>query len=177
MTAATVSTACTTGLRLCAVSLDGDLNSQANPQLKREQAIAIFDLLDKNTFTPVGHGGGPYRLCLALANARLMMTITTDKAEHVTGHHLSLTPVRRLLKDYALVCDSYYDAMARANPERLEAIDTGRRAIHNEAAELLKRRLWSKVAVDADTARRLFTLIHVLLMHSKDYGGRIQGRA
>lgn len=151
------------------------MNSQANPQLKWEQAI--FDLLDKNTFTPVGHGGGPYRLCLALANARLVMTIMTDKGEHVASHHLSLTQFRRLLKDYALVCDSHYDAMARANPERLEAIDMGRRAIHNEAAELLKERQSSKVAVDADTARRLFTLIHVLLMHSKDHGGRIQDPA
>ncbi|WP_457578194.1 UPF0262 family protein [Ensifer adhaerens] len=169
MKAAAVSRALPPGAQLCAVSLDGSLSVQDDSHLKREQAIAIFDLLNENTFAPVGHAGGPYRLDLALVEARLVMAIALDRGEHVVSHHLSLTPFRRLLKDYALICESIHDAVGRASPEKIEAIDMGRRAIHNDAAELLKARLSSKVTVDIDTARRLFTLIHVLLMRSQEH--------
>ncbi|MCW1410691.1 UPF0262 family protein [Rhizobium sp. 1AS11] len=174
MKAATVLTASPPGARICAVSLDGSLRVQDDAHLKREQAIAMFDLLNENTFAPVGHDGGPYRLELALVDRRLVMTISLDRGEHVVSHHLSLTPFRRLLKDYTLVCDSFYDAVGSLTPEKIEAIDMGRRGIHNEAAELLQARLLSKVTIDIDTARRLFTLIHVLLMRSREHGGQIR---
>ncbi|THK33892.1 UPF0262 family protein [Ensifer sp. MPMI2T] len=148
--------------RICHVSLDGF--SSRNAQIEREHALAVFDLLEKNSFIPIGHDGGPYRLSLALAQGRLALHISTEMGAHVVSHYLSLAPLRRLLKDYILTCESFYDAMLCASPARFEAIDMGRRAIHNDAAELLKARLAGKVTVDSDTARRLFTLIFVLLM-------------
>ncbi|UXN57722.1 UPF0262 family protein [Phyllobacterium zundukense] len=160
MTAATMSSS---SFRLCAVSLDGSFGRQTDKDQKREQAVAIFDLLDNNTFAPVGHDGGPYRLGLALADRRLVISVTTETGAPILCHHLSLTSFRRLLKDYSLVCDSYSHAKARAAADRLEAIDMGRRAIHNEASELLRERLRSKVDIDHETARRLFTLVHVLI--------------
>ncbi|WP_416068556.1 UPF0262 family protein (plasmid) [Rhizobium sp. YTUHZ045] len=174
MKAAAGSNASPSGARLCAVSLDGSFRVQDDPHLKREQAIAIFDLLNENSFAPVCHDGGPYRLQLALVDRRLVMTISLDGGEHVVSHHLSLTPFRRHLKDYALICDSFNDAAGRASPEKIEAIDMGRRGIHNEAAELLQARLASKVTVDIDTARRLFTLIHVLLISNQQHRGHLR---
>jgi uncharacterized protein (UPF0262 family) len=159
MTTATMSSS---SFRLCAVSIDESFGRQKDEEQKRERAVAIFDLLDNNTFAPVGHGCGPYRLSLALAERRLIVSVTTEPGGHVLCHHLSLTPFRLLLKDYALVCGSYADAKARLSPDRIEAIDMGRRAIHNEAATLLRERLKSKVSIDQETARRLFTLISLL---------------
>ncbi|SEI21057.1 Uncharacterized protein, UPF0262 family [Rhizobium tibeticum] len=148
--------------RLCDVSLDRSFGGQ-DARVEREQAIAIVDLLECNTFIPVGHGGGPYRLRVETADGRLALHIADDEGTHVVSHYLSLTPFRRLLKDYTRICESYYDAICRPGRERLEAIDMGRRGIHNETAELLRERLSSKVGVDKDTARRLFTLIYALL--------------
>ncbi|MFC0804448.1 UPF0262 family protein [Ensifer sp. P24N7] len=149
--------------RLGHVTLDGSFSSR-NPHFERERAIAVYELLEKNTFIPVGHDGGPYRLSLALAGAQLALHISTETGAHVMSHFLSLAPFRGLLKDYILTCESFYDAMPGASPARFEAIDMGRRAIHNDAAEVLRGRLSAKVIVDKDTARRLFTLIYVLLM-------------
>ncbi|MCO5966011.1 UPF0262 family protein [Sinorhizobium meliloti] len=149
--------------RLCHVTLDGSFSSR-NAHFARERPIAIYDLLEENTFIPVGHGGGPYRLRLALAEGRLALHIATEAGALVMSHYLSLAPFQRLLKDYILTYGSFYDAVAVASTARFEAIDMGRRAIHNEAAELLRQRLAAKVTVDSDTARWLFTLIHVLLM-------------
>ncbi|MBP1885129.1 UPF0262 family protein [Sinorhizobium mexicanum] len=149
--------------RLGHVTLGGSFSSR-NPHFERERAIAVYDLLEKNTFIPAGHDGGPYRLSLALAGAQLALHISTEAGAHVMSHFLSLAPFRRLLKDYILSCESFYDAMPGASPARFEAIDMGRRAIHNDAAEVLRERLAAKVLVDKDTARRLFTLIYVLLM-------------
>ncbi|MCW0002276.1 UPF0262 family protein [Pararhizobium sp. YC-54] len=165
----TTATTSTSNFRLCAVSLDGSFGRQADQDQKHEQAVAIFDLLDNNSFAPVGHGGGPYRLCLALADRRLVISVTTEKGAPILCHHLSLTSFRRLLKDYSLVCDSYADAMARSGPQRLEAIDMGRRAIHNEASELLRERLRSRINIDLETARRLFTLLHILVAQDTPY--------
>ncbi|WP_434730578.1 UPF0262 family protein [Rhizobium binae] len=161
------------GARLCAVSLDGSFSVHDDPHLKREQAIAIVDLLNENSFAPVGHDGGPYCLELALVDRRLVMKISHDRGEPIVSHHLSLTPFRRQLKDYALICDSFNNVVGRTSPEKIEAIDMGRRGIHNEAAELLQTRLSSKVTIDIDTARRLFTLIHVLLMSNQQHGGHM----
>ena len=148
--------------RLCDVSLDRSFGRR-NPRVEREQALAVIDLLENNSFLPVGHEGGPYRLRIEAADGRLVLHIADDDGAHVVSHHLSITPFRRLLKDYTRICDNYYDAIRRPGPERLEAIDMGRRSVHNEAAELLKERLSTKVLVDKDTARRLFTLICALL--------------
>ncbi|MQW86358.1 UPF0262 family protein [Sinorhizobium saheli] len=148
--------------RIYDLSLDRSLSSR-NAHLAREQAIAVDDLLEYNSFAPVGHEGGPYCLNLALADARLALQITTEQGVHVGRHHLSLTSLRRLFKDYFLICESYNDALTRPNPQRLAAIDRGRRAIHDDASELLRERLASTVAVDKNTARRLFSLLYALI--------------
>ncbi|MFC0804447.1 UPF0262 family protein [Ensifer sp. P24N7] len=150
-----------TMFRLYDVSLDGSLSGRKS-HLEREQAIAVDDLLEYNTFVPVGHEGGPYRLSLALADERLALHISTENGAHVVRHSLSLTSFRRLFKDYFLICESYDDALTHPNAQRLEAIDRGRRVIHDDASDLLRARLAPKVAVDKSTARRLFTLIYAL---------------
>lgn len=152
-----------TGYRLCDVALDCSFKTR-DARVEREQALAIIDLLESNTFTPIGHEGDPYRL-----DGRLALHVTVDNGVHVVSHYLSLTPFRRLIKDYTRICESCYDAICRPGPERLEAIDMGRRGIHNEAAELLKERLSSKVSIDKDTARRLFTLIYALLARNAQH--------
>ncbi|PDT33064.1 MULTISPECIES: UPF0262 family protein [Sinorhizobium] len=149
--------------RLSAISLEPPFNGRTDAAQKHEQAVAIFDLLDNNRFAPVAHGGGPYRLHLELVDRRLVLTVTTESGAPVLCHHLSLTSFRRLLKDYRLVCESFANGAARLPPDRLEAIDMGRRVIHNEASALLRERLKSKVEIDQETARRLFTLIHLLV--------------
>ncbi|WP_026622979.1 uncharacterized protein (UPF0262 family) (plasmid) [Ensifer sp. WSM1721] len=151
--------------QLCDVSLDGFLQS-ARAHIERERTIAIYDLLEDNSFIPLGHYGGPYRLNLALANAKLAFHIAIENGTPVISHHLSLNPFRRILKDYILICDRHYDAFHCAGAARFEAIDLGRRAIHDEASQLLKKCLAPKVVIDLDTARRLFTLIYVLLMRN-----------
>ncbi|THK33895.1 UPF0262 family protein [Ensifer sp. MPMI2T] len=156
--------------RLSAISLDPPCGGRTDAAQKHEQAVAIFDLLDANRFAPVDHSGGPYRLHLELADRRLVMSVTTETGALVLCHHLSLTSFRRLLKDYRLVCESFTSGAARLPPDRLEAIDMGRRAIHNEASALLRERLKSKVEIDEETARRLFTLIHLLVSQTLPAG-------
>ncbi|MCW0001596.1 UPF0262 family protein [Pararhizobium sp. YC-54] len=149
--------------RMSAISFEPPLARQTNAARKREQDVAIFDLLDNNHFAPVDHEGGPYRLYLELKDRRLVMSVNTETGVPVLCHHLSLASFRRLLKDYWLVCESLATGAARLPPDRLEAIDMGRRAIHDEAATLLKERLKSKVEIDQKTARRLFTLVSLLV--------------
>ena len=151
-----------TSRRLVSVSLDEESIGAGSRDVEHERAIAIYDLLEDNSFAPVGHDGGPYCLIIALAGNRLVFDIATQAGERVAAHHLSLTPFRRIVKDYFLICESYYQAIRAATPSQIEAIDMGRRGLHNEASELLVERLKGKIAVDFDTARRLFTLITVL---------------
>jgi uncharacterized protein (UPF0262 family) len=148
--------------RLIKVILDEDSIGPGNRDIEHERAVAIYDLVEENSFAPVGHEGGPYCLKLQLAGNRLILDIRTDDDRPVVAHHLSLTPFRRLVKDYFLLCESYYQAIRTATPGQIEAIDMGRRGLHDEGSELLIERLKHKVAVDFDTARRLFTLITVL---------------
>src|SRR5467141_431897 len=148
--------------RLVKVFLDEDSIGPGNRDIEHERAIAIYDLVEENSFAPVGHESGPYYLRLALVGNRLIFDIRTEDDRPVVAHHLSLTPFRRLVKDYFLVCESYYQAIRTATPSQIEAIDMGRRGLHDEGSELLIERLKHKVAVDFDTARRLFTLISVL---------------
>ena len=148
--------------RLIAVTLDEESIGRTNRDAEHERAVAIYDLIEQNTFAPAGHEGGPYRLQLSIAENRLVFDIRLEDNTPVVAHLLSLTPFRRIVKDYFLVCESYYRAIRSATPSQIEAIDMGRRALHNEATDLLLERLKEKLDLDFDTARRLFTLICVL---------------
>lgn len=148
--------------RIVKVSLDRDTIGAGNRDIEHERAVAIYDLVQDNAFAPAGHDGGPYCLTLQVVENRLVFDIRTEDDRPVVAHHLSLTPFRRIVKDYFLVCESYYQAIRTASPSQIEAIDMGRRSLHDEGSELLLERLKDKVTVDFDTARRLFTLITVL---------------
>lgn len=147
--------------RLCDVVLDETIG-RATPDVEHERAVAIFDLIEENAFEPVGHSGGPYRLQLSLMDSKLIFAITTEDGGRVATHILSLTPFRRIVKDYFLICESYYQAIRSATPSQIEAIDMGRRGIHNDGSQTLMDRLSGKIKLDFDTARRLFTLVCVL---------------
>jgi uncharacterized protein (UPF0262 family) len=148
--------------RLAAVTLDEKSIGRSGPDVEHERAVAIYDLLEENTFAPVGQEGGPFRLHLSITGNRLMLDVKRADGTPAMVHLMSLSPLRRIVKDYFMVCDSYYQAIRAATPERIEAIDIGRRSLHDEGSELLMERLERKVTVDFDTARRLFTLICVL---------------
>src|SRR3954463_2640482 len=148
--------------RLVAVTLDEASIGRGNPDQEHERAIAIYDILEANSFALPEHEGGPSALNLAAVENRLCFDIGTPEAEPLIAHHLSLTPFRRVVRDYAMICDSYYKAIRSASPAQIEAVDMGRRGLHNEAAELLLERLAGKVVLDHDTARRIFTLIFAL---------------
>ena len=148
--------------RLTAITLDERTVVHRTRQIEQEREIAIYDLLESNSFTPVGSGGGPYNLVLAIEENRLVFDIRlSDDAPHGKVM-LSLTPFRRVVKDYFLVCESYYKAIRNAPPSQIEALDMGRRGLHDEGSKLLQQRLAGKIELDFDTARRLFTLICVL---------------
>ena len=148
--------------RLIDVELDESIG-RSTPDIEHERAVAIFDLIEENSFRPVGDDGeGPYKLKLSLIDARLVFAVTRDGGAEVVTHILSLTPLARVIKDYFMVCESYYEAVRTAPTARIEAIDMGRRGIHNEGAEILVGRLSGKIDMDFDTARRLFTLVCAL---------------
>ena len=147
--------------RLTDIELDESIG-RSTPDVEHERAVAIFDLVEENSFEPIGHEGGPYRLKLSLVDKRLVIRITTEDGDDVATHILSLTPFRRIVKDYFMICESYYEAIRKASPTQIEAIDMGRRGVHNEGSQTLMDRLDGKVKVDFATARRLFTLICVL---------------
>src|SRR4249919_143388 len=148
--------------RLVAVVLDEESIGRSNPDVEHERQVAIYDLLEQNSFAPVGHESGPYTLHLSINGNRLVFDIRLEDGTPVVAHLFSLTPLRRIVKDYYMICDSYYQAIRTATPDKIEAIDMGRRAIHNDGSRILVERLKGKVMVDLDTARRLFTLICVL---------------
>jgi len=148
--------------RLVSVTLDEESIGRANADVEHEREVAIYDLLEQNTFAPVGHDGGPYALHLSVNGNRLVFDIRLEDGTPVMAHLFSLSPLRRIVKDYYMICDSYYQAIRTATPDKIEAIDMGRRGIHNEGSDILMERLKNKVTVDVDTARRLFTLICVL---------------
>jgi uncharacterized protein (UPF0262 family) len=148
--------------RLVQVVLDEASIGRANPDVEHERAIAVYDLIEENSFEPVGDNGGPYKLKIGLAENRLALEVSREDGSPVIVHMLSLTPFRRVVKDYFMICESYYAAIKTESPSRIEAIDMGRRGLHNEGSELLIERLKDKVTVDFDTARRLFTLICAL---------------
>jgi uncharacterized protein (UPF0262 family) len=148
--------------RLAAVTLDENSIGRSNPDVEHERAVAIYDLLEENTFAPNGGEDGPFTLHLSITGSRLVFDIKHADGAPVMAHLLSLSPLRRIVKDYYTVCDSYYAAIRTATPDRIEALDMGRRALHDEGSAVLMERLKRKVSIDFDTARRLFTLICVL---------------
>jgi uncharacterized protein (UPF0262 family) len=148
--------------RLVDIELDESIG-RSTPDVEHERAVAIFDLIEENHFQPVGDSAeGPYRLKLSLIDARLVLAVTRENGEPVVTHILSLTPLRRIVKDYYMICESYYDAIRSSTPSQIEAIDMGRRGLHNEGSQTLMDRLAGKVEMDFNTARRLFTLVCVL---------------
>ncbi len=152
---------------LVAVTLDEGSVVRWNPEIAHEREVAIFDLVEKNVFAPVGAGPGPYALRLSIQESRLIFAIRAaaadddDDAEPVTVS-LPTGPLRRIVKDYFTVCESYLEAIKRAPPSRIEALDMGRRGLHDEGSTLLRERLEGKIEIDFDTARRLVTLLCVL---------------
>lgn len=152
------------GARIVHLSLDDPALAARNADLEHERRVAIFDILENNHFALVDGPEGPYRLTLSLADRGILFAVSDKDDAELRRIELSMTPFRRNIRDYFMICESYFEAMRNATPERVETIDEARRALHNESAELLKTRLSDKVVLDDDTARRLFTLISVLQM-------------
>jgi uncharacterized protein (UPF0262 family) len=148
--------------RLVAVTLDESSIGRANRDVEHERAVAIYDLIEENRFRPLDHDGGPYALGIGISGNRLVFDIREADGKPVIAHLLSLAPFSRIVKDYFTVCDSYYAAIRTATPDRIEALDMGRRSLHDEGSRILMERLRRKVEIDFDTARRLFTLVTVL---------------
>jgi uncharacterized protein (UPF0262 family) len=148
--------------KIASIKLDGV--GRISPEVEQEQKVAIYDLLEENYFAPKGSLGGPYHLILANAEARLVFDVRLQDQSAHGRVLLSMTPFRRVLKDYHQICQSYYAAIREAIPQRIEAIDMGRRGVHDEGSELLRERLKGKIETDFDTARRLFTLIFALYL-------------
>ena len=134
------------------------------PEVEHEREVAIFDLLEKNKFKLNGDNIsiGPYKLRLSFKDGNITFLVSNKDNEFIKNVILSIKPFRRLIKDYFLVCESYYDAIKTMSPKQIEAIDMGRRSLHNEGAEILKDRMSKHVEIDASTARRFFTLLCVL---------------
>ena len=154
-------------MKICQIDIDTSGMAAPTPEIEQERSVAVFDLLEQNTFVlPQREGraapAGPYRLTLAIREKRLVFDVDTEAGDDAAEFHLSLSPFRQVVKDYWQICESYYDAVKNLPPSKIEAIDMARRGIHNEGARILEERLEGKAEVDTDTARRLFTLICVL---------------
>ena len=153
--------------RICHIEIDERGLKAATPAIEQERRVAVFDLLEDNSFALPTRDGrdvppGPYRLALAIREGRLVFDIATENGDKIGEFHLSLGPFRQVVKDYFQICESYFDAVKRLPPSQIEAIDMARRGIHNEGTRVLQERLEGKAEVDTPTARRLFTLICVL---------------
>jgi uncharacterized protein (UPF0262 family) len=146
--------------RLESIEIDEQSLGAASRDQDQERQVAIFDLLEANYFQPAGATAGPYRLKIALIENRLAMHVVGPDLDQT--HLLSLSPFRGVIKDYFMICESYYAAMRKATPSQIEALVMGRRGLHNDGSTLLQARLEGKVKTDLDTARRLFTLICAL---------------
>jgi uncharacterized protein (UPF0262 family) len=147
--------------RIISIELDDRSIIRRNDDVEQERKIAIFDLLEGNHFDPAGHEG-PFRILLRVEDNRLAIDLKDEVGAPLDTIRLGLARFRRLIRDYFAICDSYYKAIRSDTPHRIEAVDMARRAVHNEAAELLNECLEGKIGLDFDTARRLFTLICVL---------------
>lgn len=155
-------TSATSPNRLVAITLDEKSISRANANLVHEREVAIFDVLDRNHFAVEGRSDGPYTLALSISEDRLIFTVGTPDGPGTFTVMMSLSTLRRTIKDYFLVCDTYYQAIRTAPPSRIQTIDMGRRALHDEGSRILIERLAGKISLDHETSRRLFTLICAL---------------
>ena len=148
--------------KIAHIELDERTVVRRSADIEHERAVAIFDLLEENFFAPKSEADGPFRVSLSVEENRLALDIRDEADAPLEKVVLPLAPFRRIVKDYFLVCESYYNAIKRSTPSQIEAIDMGRRGLHNEGADLLKERLADKVEIDKQTARRIFTLVCVL---------------
>lgn len=148
--------------RIAKVVLEEPARIRLSPQVEHERKVALFDLIEDNRFAPLGGFDGPYVLHLRVQGERLVFDVQDESGEAVSRFTLPLGSLRKIIKDYFLILDSYFKAIKTMSPSRIEAIDMGRRGLHNEGAELLQARLAEHVEMDRDTARRLFTLVCVL---------------
>ena len=148
--------------RIVDIALDEESMARRTPEIEHERAVALFDLLEDNDFCLVDGELGPYTLRIAIFEQRLVFSVHAADDRKLRDIVLSLTPFRKVVKDYFFVCESYYAAIKKLGPSQIEALDMGRRGLHNEGSELLRERLAGKVEMDLDTARRLFTLICAL---------------
>ena len=147
--------------RIIDIVLDEESVARRSPEVEHERAVALFDLIEENDFALVSTPG-PYRLRIGIFEQRLVFDVRDEGDHQLRDIVLSLTPFRKVVKDYFLVCESYYAAIKKLSPSQIEALDMGRRGLHNEGSELLRERLDGKIEIDLDTARRLFTLICAL---------------
>jgi len=149
--------------KLVEIVLDPKSLGRASANIEHEREVAIFDLLDGNAFTITDLDEGPYKLFLTLSDDRLEMIVTASSGADIPAahsrHQIALTPLKRIMKDYFLVCESYYQAVRSAPPAKIQAIDVSRRALHDEGSAVLRDKLLPAIVVDGDTARRLFTLV------------------
>lgn len=143
--------------RLVAVTLDAASIGAASPDVEHERRVAIYDLIEDNSFAPEGGHEGPFTLHISLVDQKLSLRIKRKTGDEAITHLLSLSPFRKILKDYFFICESYRSAIRTSSPSQIEAIDMGRRGLHDEGADVLIERLRGKIAVDKQTARRLFT--------------------
>ncbi len=148
--------------KIAAITLDQKSLGRANVNVEHEREVAIFDILDGNSFRVEGVDQGPYKLNLSVADDRLQFAVSREDDAAVAQHQVPLTPLKRIIKDYFFVCELYYDAVRTAPPARIQAIDINRRTLHDEGSQILIEKLAGKIAVDGDTARRLFTLVCAL---------------
>jgi uncharacterized protein (UPF0262 family) len=149
--------------RLVAVAIDDSIRLSATPEADHERKSAIYDVLEDNRFELKNGAAGPYKLTLSHAQERLIFDVRSEADTPLMAYGLSLTPFRRVLKDYVMICESYNEAVRNSSPAQIETIDMARRGIHNEASEILMERLAGKITIDLATARRLFTLVAALL--------------
>jgi len=146
--------------RLIEINLDeASLAARVSVNTRHDREVAIYDLLDENSFILNDRDDGPYKLTLGRLEDRLVFDVADADDEPLVTHVLSFSPLRRIIKDYFMVCDSYYEAIKIAPPSKIQTIDMGRRGLHDEGSLLLTERLHGKITVDHSTARRLFTLI------------------
>ena len=150
----------TSAHRLQSVEIDDQSLSAVSRDQEQERQVAVFDLLEENYFAPAGAETGPYDLQLTLIDGRLALDIGGPGYAH--RFMLSMSALRGVIKDYFIVCESYYQAIRNATPHQIEALDMSRRSLHNEGSALLIERLDGKIAIDMATSRRLFTLICAL---------------
>ena len=153
--------------RIARIEIDETGLAPPTPEIEQERKVAIFDLLEDNSFVPATRGdkvppAGPYALNLSIRDKRLVFDISTEAGEAAGEFHLSLGPFRQVVKDYFQIWEAYYEAVKTLPPAQIETIDMARRGIHNEGPRVLMERLEDKAEIDLDTARRLFTLICVL---------------